>query len=894
MKLIELGKIGKAMYGKISLFLLIVCLFAICAPFSYLRADQKKNVLVLHSYHKGLEWNDHITQGIESALHDRDQYIELYFEYMDSKRIYDRQYLQHLYELYRYKYRNRRFDVIISSDDHAFEFLLAHHQELFSDTPIVFCGVNNFEDSMLSGHDLITGVVESFDIKGTFEVALQLQPGIKQMFVIVDKTLSSKIVKEMMMKEIPPFENVLRFTFLEDLDMSEVLERVKNLPTDSVVFLISFVIDKSGNTFSFERSCAPISQNSAAPIYSHSDAYLGHGIVGGKLNCGGAQGQLAGEMALRILHGEKATSIPVIKKSPNRYMFDYQQMQRFGIKPASLPEGSIVINRPHSFYSKYKRLVWSVVACLSGLVLIILILSTNIITRRRAEKALRESEDRYRSLVENIELGITLIDSDYTILMTNAAQGKLFNKDVNDFVGKKCFQEFEKRENVCPHCPGTQTMATGQPAHAETRGIRDDGSRFNVHLNTFPTFSRDGSIIGFIEVVEDITEKKQAEEALRESEARLQQSQKMESIGTLAGGIAHDFNNILTTILCNVSLAKTQVTSEDELFEMLSEAEMASLRAQTLTKQLLTFAKGGAPVKETASIKDILKESSSFVLRGSKSNCELSIADGLWPAEVDVGQMSQVINNIVINANQAMPGGGIIQVAAENLIVEDRHGLPVNPGRYIKISIKDQGVSIAEKHLSNIFDPYFTTKQEGSGLGLATAYSIIKKHDGHITVESQLGVGTTFHIYLPASDKAIPEKEKVKVIKGQGRVLVMDDEASLRKVVGRMLAMLGYEAEFAKDGAEAIRMVKEAKEAGKPYDAVILDLTIPGGMGGKEVINKLLEIDPEVKAIVSSGYSDDPVLSNFQEYGFKGMMPKPFQSQLLSKVIHEVLHGEKE
>ncbi len=203
-------------------------------------------------------------------------------------------------------------------------------------------------------------------------------------------------------------------------------------------------------------------------------------------------------------------------------------------------------------------------------------------------------------------------------------------------------------------------------------------------------------------------------------------------------------------------------------------------------------------------------------------------------------------------------------------------------------------MSIAEKHLSNIFDPYFTTKQEGSGLGLATAYSIIKKHDGHITVESQLGVGTTFHIYLPASDKAIPEKEKVKVIKGQGRVLVMDDEASLRKVVGRMLAMLGYEAEFAKDGAEAIRMVKEAKEAGKPYDAVILDLTIPGGMGGKEVINKLLEIDPEVKAIVSSGYSDDPVLSNFQEYGFKGMMPKPFQSQLLSKVIHEVLHGEKE
>jgi two-component system cell cycle sensor histidine kinase/response regulator CckA len=387
-----------------------------------------------------------------------------------------------------------------------------------------------------------------------------------------------------------------------------------------------------------------------------------------------------------------------------------------------------------------------------------------------------------------------------------------------------------------------------------------------------------------IPIIRDITERKKMEEELL-------RIQKLESVGLLAGGIAHDFNNILTTILGNVSLARMQVNPEDDLYELLREAETASIRAQTLTRQLLTFAKGGAPLKEIASIKNILKESCSFMLRGSKSSCEFSIAKNLWPAEVDIGQISQVINNIVINANQAMPKGGTIQVAAENLIIESGHGLPVKPGRYIRISITDQGVGIGENHFLNIFDPYFTTKQEGSGLGLATAYSIIKKHNGHIAVESQLGVGTTFHIYLPASDKAIPEKEKVKVIKGQGRILVMDDEVALRKVVGKMLAMLGYEAEFAQDGAEAIRMVKEAE---KPYDAVILDLTIPGGMGGKEAINKLLEIDPELKAIVSSGYSNDPVLANFQEYGFKGIMPKPFQSQLLSKVLHEVLQSEKE
>jgi two-component system cell cycle sensor histidine kinase/response regulator CckA len=218
----------------------------------------------------------------------------------------------------------------------------------------------------------------------------------------------------------------------------------------------------------------------------------------------------------------------------------------------------------------------------------------------------------------------------------------------------------------------------------------------------------------------------------------------------------------------------------------------------------------------------------------------------------------------------------------------------IKPGRYIKISITDHGVGIAEKHLLNIFVPYFTTKHERRGIGLATTYSIIQKHDGHIAVEFQLGVGTIFHIYLPATDKAVPEKGEVQLIKGQGRILVMDDEASLRKMVGRMLQQLGYEPEFAKDGAEAIRMVKEAIEAEKPYDGVILDLTAPGKMGGKEAIQKLLEIDPGVKAIVSSGYSDDPILANFQEYGFKGMMPKPFESLTLGKVLHEVLKGEKE
>jgi PAS domain S-box-containing protein len=505
-------------------------------------------------------------------------------------------------------------------------------------------------------------------------------------------------------------------------------------------------------------------------------------------------------------------------------------------------------------------------------------------SQKQAEEALRKSEVNYRILIESLQEGIWVIDKDNMTTFVNIPMADMLGYTVEEMLGKSLFSFMDERGvNIANQ--RLERRRQGIQEQHEFEFIKKDRTRIYVLIETTPLTDDDGNYRGAIAGMVNITERKRMEEELLKVE-------KLESVGLLAGGLAHDFNNILTIIMGNISLAKTDLARGDDPSELLTEAERASKRAQTLTRQLLTFAKGGAPVKETASIKDILKESCSFVLRGSKSRCEFSLREDLFPGEVDVGQISQVINNIVINANQAMPKGGIIQVAAENLIIDNGHGLPLKPGRYIRISIKDQGTGIAEKHLSNIFDPYFTTKQEGSGLGLATTYSIVKKHDGYITVESKLGEGTTFHIYLPASEKAVPEKEEIKLIKGQGRILVMDDEVALKKMIGRMLRKLGYESEFAKDGAEAIRMYKAAKKSEKSYDAVILDLTIPGGMGGKDTVKKLLEIDPEVKAIVSSGYSDDPVLANFQEYGFKGMMPKPFETLSLSKVLHEVLEGK--
>ena len=505
----------------------------------------------------------------------------------------------------------------------------------------------------------------------------------------------------------------------------------------------------------------------------------------------------------------------------------------------------------------------------------------DITERKRTEEALRESEEKYR---------LTYNTSPDSVNINRLEDGLYM--DINDGFTK--LTGFT-RENVIGRT-SLEINIWNDPADRQklVQGLLEKGYYENLEA----CFRRkDGGIVTglmsarvislngiphIISITRDITDRKKMEEELLRAD-------KLESVGILAGGIAHDFNNILASILGNISLSRMRVKPGSKIFDLLSAAEKASIRAQCLSNQLLTFAKGGAPVKENVSVQKLIKESSLFVLLGSKSVCEFQIAENLWPVEADTGQISQVISNIVINANQAMPEGGIIRITAENMMPEKINEIPVKPGRYIRISIKDQGIGMAENILSKIFDPYFTTKNEGSGLGLAAAYSIIKKHNGHISVDSLLGAGTAFDIYLSASDKAVPEKKEADLLKGNGKILLMDDDRMLREMAEAMLEMLGYEPEFAEDGAEAIEMYNKAKGSEKPYDAVILDLTIPGGMGGVEAIKKLLELDPQLKAIVCSGYSDGPVMSNYHEYGFKGKMAKPFDFKTLSKVLNEVL-----
>ncbi|MCS6858937.1 MAG: PAS domain S-box protein [Abditibacteriales bacterium] len=516
----------------------------------------------------------------------------------------------------------------------------------------------------------------------------------------------------------------------------------------------------------------------------------------------------------------------------------------------------------------------------------------DVTAKKRAEDALAAEKELLAVTLRSIGDGVIATDTQGNIVLMNRVAEQLTGWQQKDAIGKPLHEVFsiihEKTRRRCDD-PVTTVLRNGGAVELTSNAVlvaQDRTERF-IAINGAPLRDRDSRIIGVVVAFNDVTEK-------RKMEAELLKIEKLESLGVLAGGIAHDFNNILTAILGNISLATMYADPQSDLQQILTEAESACLRARDLTMQLLTFARGGAPIIRTASIANLLQDATRFTLRGSNVKCEFDIAEDLWAVQVDEGQISQVIHNLVINAQQAMPQGGTVKVTAENVAIGACEGVPLKAGRYVKISIEDSGIGIPEEHLSKIFDPYFTTKQKGTGLGLASAYSIIKNHDGYITVESELGVGTTFHVYLPASpEKVEPPKGEMTRLETsptkKGRILVMDDEEVIRDITREVLTRMGYEAEFAREGMEAVEMYRQAQAKGQVFDAVIMDLTVPGGMGGKEATRQLLEIDPHAKVIVSSGYSNDPIMANYEAYGFCGVVAKPYKVKDLVATLQSVI-----
>lgn len=969
-------------------------------------------ILVLNSYHDGYDWSDDELTGIQSTLLKAFPGTEFFFENLDTKKFPRKAHFPLEADMLEAKYGANAFDIIMALDNAALEFALRYRQQLFPAIPLVFCGINGYVPDMIAGQPRITGVAENQDAVGTLALALRLHPATREVVVVHDYTDTGIAIRRELEAAAGQFPSV-RLHYLEEMSLEQAQDALKKLQADRLVLMLSYAVDKAGKAFTQAEAARIISSASPVPVYGVHARQLGNGLVGGRMLSGQAQGQKAAELAIRVLQGSALEILPVFTENLSTPMFDYRVLERFGIDPARLPDSAVVINTPASTYAINKTAFW--VGALFSVVT-----STGVITlylgiqrRKRLEKTLRLAEAKFRQLFDSAGDAIFICDFAGNILEVNQAAIERMGYSRNEFLNSPLsrivapeqtpyiVKRFEAAirhgrglyESVHITCDGTRIPVEanckvieyeGKPAilnivrditerkqaadalnsekerlavtlrsigdgviTTDTEGrvvllnkvaeemcgwvqhdaagellekvfniigegsrlplknpvvevlatgatvelanhtvlVARDGSERIIADSAAPILKEDGAVIGVVLVFRDMTEKKRVEQELFNA-------RKLESIGVLAGGIAHDFNNFLTAILGNISLANRLTTPGEKIHGILSKAEMATRRAAELTQQLLTFAKGGAPVCKITSIGQIIVDSTSFVLRGSNVGIEYAIADDLDPVEVDVGQISQVINNLVINANQAMPTGGMIRISAVNDDIRGHVSTALPAGRYVRITIEDDGVGIPEENLGRIFDPYFTTKQSGSGLGLATCYSILRNHNSSISVTSELGQGTTFTILIPAAEqgnRASRSDREEAPFKGHGRILVMDDDDTILQVVTDIMDSIGFETVAAKDGQEAIEHFTRARAEGRGFDVIIMDITIPGGMGGREAIARIREIDPQVRAIVSSGYANTPILAACKEFGFAAALTKPYDVTGICSVLKQVL-----
>ncbi len=512
--------------------------------------------------------------------------------------------------------------------------------------------------------------------------------------------------------------------------------------------------------------------------------------------------------------------------------------------------------------------------------------------RRLAEEALRRERDFIGQLMETSPVGILMVDGEGRFTFANAAAELVLGRPREEITSLTSTAEvwrFANHDGV-PLAKGDLPFVRARVGGVRVRNaplsvVNPEGKTVLLSVNADPLGDDKHNPRGCVITVEDVTERIRLEQEIF-------RAQKLESVGVLAGGIAHDFNNLLTGIMGNISLAQLELPPGGTIAETLADAEKAALQARELTQQLLTFSRGGRPIKKTLALGDLITNATQFTLRGSNVRAETSIPPDLWAVEADPGQIAQVFHNLIINACQSMPQGGAVRLAAVNLRSAGENGFPLPAGRYVRITVADHGDGIPPDNLAKIFDPFFSTKKGGTGLGLAVVYSVVRNHGGHIEVTSAVGDGTTFSLLLPATAvAAAPGPPPTRICTGSGTILLMDDEPVVRQVVSRMLTTLGYEVQATAEGSAAVALFRDSLAGGRPFDAVILDLTVPGGMGGAEAIRHLRAIDPDVKVVVSSGYSSDPVMSNYQDYGFDGVIAKPFQANSLSLVLRQALNG---
>ncbi|MCG8616101.1 MAG: PAS domain S-box protein, partial [Desulfobacterales bacterium] len=974
-------------------------------------------ILVLHSYHQGFPWTDNVMEGMTSMLNTSGLDMEIHTEYMDTKRYSPETAFGALADLYRKKYINTRIDIILLSDNNALNFILSNREGLFPGIPVVFCGINNFSPDLLAGHDKITGVAEDIDIGGTLDLARQLMPEIRQFIVVNDRTRTGLSNRHKFNRAVSsPEYNSLSFTIYDDISAGTLKEKLGALPGDTAVLLFTFHRDRLDKWFSIDEYLDLVTGHSNRPVFSFWGHYAGKGVTAGKMVYGREQGRQSALYALRILKGEKASDIPVLQRSPNISLLDYGLAKKFGLDTEHLPENSILLNRPESVFAKYRNTIIASITVFAVLIVLVIVLAFNILSRKRAIEALQQTEEKYRRLSENSpdviyrmtipggeyeyvspsslqifgltpedcydnsgqireiihpdwldyydaqiqrmmagdisptyeyqirhsgtdarwihernagirdasgklvavegivtditelksaekalkeshELFLTVMNSiDATIYVADLSTHEILFMNQYmidtfgaDFTGSLCWQSFRDETGQCPHCNNEILVDTrGKPTGAQVWHDKNPVTgKWYINHDRAIQWS-DGRIVK-LQIATDITDLKKMEDQLR-------QAIKMESVGRLAGGVAHDFNNMLSIILGNVEILLEDIDPQSPLGDNIAEVQRAAKRSADLTRQLLAFARKQTIAPKVLDLNKTVEGMLKMLGRLIGEDIDLTWHPdhALWPVKLDPSQVDQILANLCVNARDAMEDVGRLTIETANARFDEeycRNHTGFKPGDFTAIIVSDTGCGMDRKTRENLFEPFFTTKElgEGTGLGLATVYGIIKQNNGFINVYSEVGKGTTFKIYLPryetAKDaQAHPHRPDI-TCKGDETILLVEDEASMLKMTRMMLERLGYSVITANTPDEAIRI---SAGCGTPIHLLMTDVVMPR-MNGRDLADKLTRDFPDLKCLFMSGYTANVIAHRGILDKGLNFINKPFSKQELSVKLREIL-----
>ncbi len=872
---------------------MLLCLLLIntLAISAVCEAGESKRVLVLNSYSYDMVWSRGVSEGITDVFETKDN-VDLFVEFMDTKRHSSREHYDDLFKQLKRKYEDTKFDLVITSDDNAARFALEKRSDLFPNVPVVFCGVNNTDFPNRDDFYNITGVLEVPGFKETLDVATRLFPATKTVYLINETRTMGSGDRQAINSILDSFSDRIKPVWWEDKSAEQIMSLLQAMPDDSVILFLSFFGDKgNGKVLSVTEGAEFISENSQRPVFSMWEYLLGGGVFGGQLTSGKYQGETAATIGLKILAGTAPEKISVTTTGANRFMFDFIQLERFGISLKQLPAQSIVINKPTSLFDEFRTIVIYTVILLLFMGSLLVVLCTTNRARKVVEQNLRKSEVQLRTLLNGIPDLVWLKDLNGKYLACNsrfeelfgASQSQIVGKTDYDFVDRKIADYFRKRDKIA--------LEAGKPTIKEEEvQYASDGHWEIVETVKIPVIYNDGETLGVLGIARDVSERKKVEEELL-------RAHKMESLGTLAGGIAHDFNNLLMGIQGRASLLSLTKGLSDNNIEHIEAIEEYVKSASSLTRQLLGTAQGGKYDPKPTDINGLLQQSSQMFGRTRKEIVIVrDFTDPSPVADVDRQQIEQVLLNIYVNASQAMEKGGILTLASsvEKVDKVNYDKGELLQGVYIKIGVTDTGTGMDQETRQKVFDPFFTTKDKhrGTGLGLASAYGIIKNHGGLITVDSVVGEGTTFNIFLPCSQLPVREELPVnesKVEKGAETILLIDDEDIIVEVGSALLTELGYKVIAVSSGEEAVAIFDKEQEK---IDLVVLDLVMPN-MDGSETFDILRHMKPSQPVILSSGYAIEGLAAEIMQRGCNAFIQKPFNLNDLSKTVRAVLDGNR-